>query len=56
MLLSEYLGLGSLLDHSGVFDPDLKEDSHFFINIQRKHMSLNLFIPMIEFMTISGEL
>lgn len=35
MLLSEYLGLGSLLDHSGVFDPDLKEDSHFFINIQR---------------------
>lgn len=35
MLLSEYLGLESQLDKYGVFDPDLQEDSHFFINLQR---------------------
>jgi hypothetical protein len=35
MLLSEYLDLGSQLDEQGVFDPDLEEDSHFFINLQR---------------------
>ena len=35
MLLSEYLSLGALLDEKGVFDPDLEEDSNFFINIQR---------------------
>lgn len=35
MLLSEYLSLGTLLDEKGVFDPDLEEDSNFFINIQR---------------------
>lgn len=28
MLLSEYLGLGFLLDHRGVFDPDLKVEAN----------------------------
>lgn len=35
MLLSDYLGIGTLLDDCGVFDLVLNKDSHFFINIQR---------------------
>ena len=35
MLLSDYLGVGILLDSNGIFDPILDEDSHFFINLQR---------------------
>ena len=35
MLLSEYLHLNNELKDSGVFDPVLDSDSHFFINLQR---------------------
>ena len=35
MLLSDYLGIGHVLDKNSIFDPILDEDSHFFINLQR---------------------
>lgn len=35
MFLSDYLELDMSLDDSGIFDPILEEDSHFFINIQK---------------------